>query len=89
MTTIIMRPDRLAVGSDEWRGMLGAPWKEELGLFSFDPVHSYVITYLISDLVLEYNYLFVSLCVFIEMDGILVVNRMDRFILSRQGKLLA
>ena len=46
--------------------MLWLLWKEELGLFGFDPMHSYVITYLISDLVLGYIYLFVLLCVFTE-----------------------
>ena len=69
--------------------MLWAPWKEELGLFGFDSVHPYVITYFISDMVLGYNSLFVLLCVFTDEDGILVVNRMDRFILSLQDEVLA
>ena len=57
--------------------MLWLLWEEELGLFGFDSVHSYVITYLISDMVLGYISLFVWLCVFTDVDGILVVNRMD------------
>ena len=82
MATIIMRSDPLVVISNEWKVMLWLLWKGELGLFGFDPVHSYVITYLISDMVLGYISLFVLLCVFTEVDGILVVNRMGLFILS-------
>ena len=59
MATIIMRSDRLAVRSNEWKVMSWAPWKEELGLFGFDPVHSYVIIYLISDMVLG---IYFSIC---------------------------
>ena len=69
--------------------MLWVSWEKELGLFDFDFVHSYVITYLISDMVLVYDSLFVLLCVFTNVDGILVVNRMDRFVLSWRHKLLA
>ena len=82
MATIIIRSDWLAVRSSEWKVMSWAPWKEELGLFGFDSVYSYVVTYIISDMVLGYNSLFVLLCVFTDVDGILVVNRIDRFILS-------
>ena len=82
MATIIMRPDWLAVRSNEWKVMLWVLWKEELGLFGFDYVHSYVIIYLISDMVLGYNSLFDLLCVITDVDGILVVNWIDRFILS-------
>ena len=89
VATIIMRLDWLAVKSNEWEVMSLTPWKEELGLFGFDPVYSYVITYLISDLVLGYISLFVLLCVLTEGGGILVVNRMGRFILSWQDKILA
>ena len=79
----------MTVRSDEWKVMPWAPWKEELGLFGFVSVYSYVVTYIISYMVLGYNSLFVVLCVLTNMDGILVVNQMDRFILSRQDKLLA
>ena len=81
MATIIMRTDWLAVRSNEWKVMLWVSWKEELGLFGFDFVHTYVIIYLISDIVLGYNSLFELLCFLTDVDGILVVNRMDQFIL--------
>ena len=69
--------------------MLWPPWKGGLGMFVFDSVHSYVVTYLISDMVMGYIALFEWLCVLTEVDGILVVNRMGRFISSIQDKILA
>ena len=84
-----MRPDWLAVRSDEGKSMLWAPWEEELGLFGFDFVHPYVITYIISDMVLGYDSLFMLIRVFTYVDGFVVVNRMDRFMLSWQSKILA
>ena len=56
--------------------------KEISCVVGFDSVYSYVVTYLISGMVLGYISLFELLCVSTDVDGILVVNRMDRFILS-------
>ena len=69
--------------------MLWAPWKEELGLFDFDSVHSYVISYHISDLVLEFDSLSMFRRIFTYVDGSLVVNRMNRSMPSWQSKMLA
>ena len=51
MATIIMRSDWLVVRSDEGKVVLRVLWKEELGLFGFNSVYSYVVPYLNSDMI--------------------------------------
>ena len=88
MSMIVMRPDWLIVKSDEWEGVLWTSWKGYLGLFNFGFVYSYVTTYLISDMVLDYDSLSMFRRVFTFVGGCLVVNQMDRFMLSWQNRIL-
>ena len=88
MSMIVMRPDWLIVKSDEWEGVLWTSWKGYLGLFNFGFVYSYVTTYLISDMVLDYDSLSMFRRVFTFVGGFLVVNRMDRSMLSWQNRIL-
>ena len=77
-----MRSYRLAVRSNEWKSHVMSIVKEISCVVGFDSVYPYVVTYLLSDMVLGYISLFELLCVFTDVDEILVVNRRDRFILS-------